>query len=397
MKVVVAIDSFKGSMTSMQAGNACKEGILAATCAHCGGGAAAVKGRKIAADNLDVVVKPLADGGEGTVEALVEGMNGTYEYVTVTGPMGNPVKARYGILPDQTAVMEMAEASGITLVEEPLNPWKATSTGVGEMILDAVQKGCRKFIIGMGGIGMLSALGYDFMDENGDRLPPVFDSLEKVVQIKNNRVPEVLKDCHFQIACDVTNPLCGAQGCVYVFGAQKGVKEEEKESMDRAMQSYAACLEKSTGKKLSDIPGTGAAGGLGFAFLWGLPNVELKPGIDIVLEAVGLTNELKDADVVVTGEGCLDFQTAMGKVPVGVAKTAKNYNCKVIAFAGSVTEEAKNCNEKGIDAFFSILPGVCSLDEAMDTEIAQKNMRNAAEQVFRLILACGKEKSFLHP
>ena len=133
MKVVVAIDSFKGSMTSMQAGNACKEGILAAACAHCGGGAAAVKGRKIAADNLDVVVKPLADGGEGTVEALVEGMNGTYEYVTVTGPMGNPVKARYGILPDQTAVMEMAEASGITLVEEPLNPWKATSTGVGEM------------------------------------------------------------------------------------------------------------------------------------------------------------------------------------------------------------------------------------------------------------------------
>ena len=359
MKVVVAIDSFKGSMTSMQAGNACKEGILAAARAHCDGGAAAVRDRKPAADNMDVVVKPLADGGEGTVEALVEGMNGTYEYVTVTDPMGSHVK----------------------------------------MILDAVQKGCRKFIIGIGGsatteggIGMLSALGYDFMDENGDRLPPVFASLEKVVQIENNRVPEVLKDCHFQIACDVTNPLCGAQGCVYVFGAQKGVKEEEKESMDRAMQSYAACLEKFTGKKLSEIPGTGAAGGLGFAFLWGLPNVELKPGIDIVLEAVGLTNELKDADVVVTGEGCLDFQTAMGKVPVGVAKAAKQYGCEVIAFAGSVTEEAIKCNEKGIDAFFSILPGVCSLDEAMNTETAQKNMRNAAEQVFRLILALLKEK-----
>ena len=219
MKVVVAIDSFKGSMTSMQAGNACKEGILAAARAHCDGGAAAVRDRKPAADNMDVVVKPLADGGEGTVEALVEGMNGTYEYVTVTDPMGSHVKARYGILPDQTAVMEMAEASGITLVKEPLNPWKAASTGVGEMILDAVQKGCRKFIIGIGGsatteggIGMLSALGYDFMDENGDILPPVFASLEKVVQIENNRVPEVLKDCHFQIACDVTNPLCGVQG-----------------------------------------------------------------------------------------------------------------------------------------------------------------------------------------
>ena len=236
MKVAVAIDSFKGSMTSMQAGNACKEGILAAARAHCDGGAAAVRDRKPAADNMDVVVKPLADGGEGTVEALVEGMNGTYEYVTVTDPMGSHVKARYGILSDQTAVMEMAEASGITLVKEPLNPWKAASTGVGEMILDAVQKGCRKFIIGIGGsatteggIGMLSALGYDFMDENGDILPPVFASLEKVVQIENNRVPEMLKDCHFQIACDVTNPLCGVEGCVYVFGAQKGVKEEEKE------------------------------------------------------------------------------------------------------------------------------------------------------------------------
>ena len=164
MKVVVAIDSFKGSMTSVQAGNACKEGILAAAYAHCGSGAAAAKDRKPAADNMNVVVKPLADGGEGTVEALVEGMSGTYEYVPVTGPMGNSVKARYGILPDQTAVMEMAEASGITLVKEPLNPWKAASTGVGEMILDAVQKGCRKFIIGIGGsatteggIGMLSA------------------------------------------------------------------------------------------------------------------------------------------------------------------------------------------------------------------------------------------------
>ena len=169
--------------------------------------------------------------------------------------------------------------------------------------------------------------------------------------------------------------------------------EEEKESMDRAMQSYAACLEKFTGKKFSEIPGTGAAGGLGFAFLWGLPNVELKPGIDIVLEAVGLASELQDADIVVTGEGCLDFQTAMGKVPVGVAKAAKQYGCEVIAFAGSVTEEAIKCNEKGIDAFFSILPGVCSLDEAMDTEIAQKNMRNAAEQVFRLVLDLYEHKT----
>ena len=360
------------------------------------------KDRKLAADNMNVVVKPLADGGEGTVEALVEGMNGTYEYVTVTDPMGSHVKARYGILPDQTAVMEMAEASGITLVKEPLNPWKAASTGVGEMILDAVQKGCRKFIIGIGGsatteggIGMLSALGYDFMDENGDILPPVFASLEKVVQIENNRVPEVLKDCHFQIACDVTNPLCGAQGCVYVFGAQKGVKEEEKESMDRAMQSYAACLEKFTGKKLSDIPGTGAAGGLGFAFLWGLPNVELKPGIDIVLEAVGLTNELKDADVVVTGKAVLIFRRQWEKFR-SVWQRQQNYNCKVIAFAGSVTEEAKNVTKRE-SMHFSPSCRVCVHWMRLWTRKLRRKICGMRRQVFRLILACGKEKSsYIH-
>ena len=377
MKVVVAIDSFKGSMTSMQAGNACRDGILAAT-------------------EAEVIVKPLADGGEGTVQALVEGLGGTYEYVTVTGPMGNPVKARYGILENKTAVMEMAEASGITLVNGNRNPWKATSVGVGEMILDAVKKGCREFIIGIGGsatteggIGMLSALGYEFFDEKGNKLPPFFSSLAKVSQVKRDNVVKELSDCHFQIACDVKNPLCGPEGSVFVFGPQKGVKEEEKEEMDAAMRAYAACLEKFVGienkKQLHNIPGAGAAGGLGFAFLWGLQNVQLKSGIDIVLDAVGLKEELKDVDVVVTGEGRLDYQTAMGKVPVGVAQAAKRYGCKVIALAGSVTEDAKKCNEKGIDAFFSILPGVCSLEEAMDTETAQKNMKNTAEQVFRLI------------
>lgn len=385
MKVVVAIDSFKGSMTSMQAGNACRDGILAAT-------------------EAEVIVKPLADGGEGTVQALVEGLGGTYEYVTVTGPMGTPVKARYGILENKTAVMEMAEASGITLVNGNKNPWKATSVGVGEMILDAVKKGCREFIIGIGGsatteggIGMLSALGYEFFDEKGNKLPPFFSSLAKVSQVKRDNVVKELSDCHFQIACDVKNPLCGPEGSVFVFGPQKGVKEEEKEEMDAAMWAYAACLEKfvgierdnkcraDEGKQLHNISGAGAAGGLGFAFLWGLQNVQLKPGIDIVLDAVGLNEQLKDTDVVVTGEGRLDGQTAMGKVPVGVAQAAKRYGCKVIALAGGVTEDAKKCNEKGIDAFFSILPGVCSLEEAMDTETAQKNMKNTAEQVFRLL------------
>ncbi len=373
MKVVVAIDSFKGSMTSMQAGMACKAGILEAV-------------------DAEVVVKPLADGGEGTVTALVEGMNGVYEYADVTGPMGQKVRAVYGILEDNTAVMEMAEASGITLVDGALDPWKASSTGVGEMILDAARKGCRNFIIGIGGsatteggIGMLSALGYEFLDEDGNLLPPVFGSLARVRKIKVDKVPEELKQCHFKIACDVTNPLCGELGCVYIFGKQKGVQEHEKAQMDKMMRQYADCVEKFAGKHYSDIPGTGAAGGLGFAFLFGLENVELKSGVDIVLNAIQLDEELKNADIVVTGEGRLDGQSAMGKVPVGVAKAGKKSGCKVIALAGSVTDDAKACNKEGIDAFFPIIRGVTTLDEAMDFKNAEKNMKNTAEQVFRLI------------
>lgn len=375
MKVVAAIDSFKGSMTSMQAGNACKRGILAAR------------------SDAQVVVKPLADGGEGTVEALVEGLNGRYETIFVTGPMGEKVQARYGILKDSLAVMEMAEAAGITLVKRgELNPWRASSIGVGEMILDAVKKGCRDFIIGIGGsatteggIGMLMGLGYEFFDEQGKKLAPRFASLEKVSSVSAEHVPEILNECRFQIACDVTNPLCGPDGSIYVYGPQKGVKDEEKETMDCQMEQYAKCLEAFANREIRMIPGTGAAGGLGFAFLWGLQNVELKPGIELVMEAVGLRAELEDADIVVTGEGRLDFQTAMGKAPVGVARLAKQYGCCVIAFAGSVTPEARACNDAGIDAFFPILRSVCSLEEAMESVNAKRNIEETAEQVFRLI------------
>jgi glycerate kinase len=232
---------------------------------------------------------------------------------------------------------------------------------------------------------MLSGIGYEFFDENGKKLPAEFASLGKVRQISADNVRSELKECRLQIACDVTNPLCGPQGCVYIFGPQKGVKEEEKEKMDQDMEHYARCLEAFQNKQIHTIPGTGAAGGLGFAFLWGLWNVELKSGIDIVLEAIGLKEELEDADIVVTGEGRLDVQTAMGKVPVGVAKLAKQYGCKVIAFAGSVTDDAKKCNESGIDAFFPILRSICSLEEAMDPANAVKNMRDTSEQVFRLL------------
>lgn len=375
MKVVVAIDSFKGSLTSMEAGNAAKEGVLRA-------------------QEAQVVVRPLADGGEGTTEALVEGLGGAYVEVPVTGPLGERVTARYGIMEDgRTAVMEMAEASGIILVKrEELDPWRATTLGVGEMIRDAVKRGCREFIIGIGGsatteggIGMLQSLGYEFYDGEGRLLPPVLESLGRIARVSGEHVLSELSECHFQVACDVTNPLCGENGAVYVFGPQKGVKQEERPVMDEKMAHFAEVTRIFTGKDHSLSAGAGAAGGLGFALLSYLPDVELRPGISIVLEAVGLERELAGADVVITGEGRLDFQTAMGKVPVGVARLAKKYGCRVLAFAGGVTDDAGKCNEEGIDAFFPIVRGVTTLDEAMDKETAKKNMRLSVEQVFRLL------------
>lgn len=376
MKVVIAIDSFKGSLSSIEAGNAARAGIKTV----CG---------------AKVVVKPLADGGEGTTEALVEGLGGNYVTLNVKGPLGETTTAKYGILGDKkTAVMEMAAASGIILVKrEELDPWKATTYGVGEMIRDAVKRGCREFIIGIGGsatteggIGMLKALGYEFFDAEGKPVREGVCDLDKIALIDGTNVPEELKECHFQIACDVRNPLCGENGAVYVYGPQKGVKEGERAVMDEKMHRYAEKTTEYFGVDNSLHEGAGAAGGLGYAFLSYLPNAELKPGIDIVLEAIGLEEEVMDADIVITGEGRLDFQTAMGKVPVGVAHLAKKYHAKVLAFAGSVTTDAGKCNEEGIDAFFPIVRGVTTLDEAMVPENAKRNMELSVEQAFRLLV-----------
>lgn len=396
MKIIIAIDSFKGSISSMEAGNAAKAGILKVCSAQ-------------------IVVMPVADGGEGTTEALVEGLGGKYVTVEVTGPLGARTCARYGILGDgRTAVMEMAQASGISLLKrEELDPLRATTYGVGEMILDAVKRGCREFIIGIGGsatseggAGMLKALGYEINDEDGRPVGPGLKDLDRIAEISGEKVPKELKECHFRIACDVKNPLCGKNGAVYVYGAQKGVREEERHLFDEKIRHFADKMEEYLLKtscpagpgKADGTPavkrahadyrwaeGAGAAGGLGFAFLSCLPNVELKPGIDIVLDAVGFEEEAKDADIVVTGEGRMDFQTAMGKVPAGVARAAKKHGAKVLAFAGGVTKDAGECNAAGIDAFFPIVRGVTTLEEAMAPENAKENMALSVEQVFRMI------------
>ena len=375
MKVVAAIDSFKGSLSSMEAGNAAKEGIL------------------LAKPDAQIAVKPLADGGEGTTDALIEGMNGEKVEMTATGPLGKPVDCYYGYLPDsQTAIIEMAAAAGITLVTDAeKDPLRASTYGVGEMILNAVEKGCRNFIIGIGGsatndggIGMLKALGFSFADADGNDPGEGGQALAKVASVKTEGQNPLLKECHFRIACDVNNPLCGENGATYIYGPQKGVTDEMKESLDQGMAHYAKAVSRDLGCDYAEYPGAGAAGGLGFAFLSFL-GAELSPGIDLILNAVGLEDELEGADVVITGEGRLDHQTAMGNAPVGVAKLAHKHGAKVIAIAGSVTREATACNDAGIDAFFPVVRGVTTLEEAMKPENAKENIRQTINHVFRLL------------
>ena len=375
MKVVVAIDSLKGSLTSLEAGNAISQGI------HC------------VMPDAEVCVRPLADGGEGTVEALALGMGGRTEKVVVTGPLGKPVECAYGILDEsKTAIVEMSGAAGITLVsDQERNPMNTTTYGVGEVIKDAIGKGCRRFIVGIGGsatndggIGMLQALGYGMLNANGSQVAFGAKGLEELAEITDTHVLPELKDCTFRIACDVTNPLCGDHGASAIYGPQKGATPDMILQMDKWLNDYAELAAKTFPRANQNQAGTGAAGGLGFAFLT-FTNAVLESGIKIVLEETRLEDYVKDADIVITGEGRLDGQTVMGKAPSGVANIAKKYGKPVLAFSGCVTEDAQACNGGGIDAYFPILRGVVSLQEAMDHDNAERNMAATVEQVFRLI------------
>ena len=386
MKAVIAIDSLKGSLTSLEAGEAIKKGIMKVY------------------KKAEVVIRPVADGGEGTAVALTLGMNGKLEKVKVTGPLGKEVEAEYGILEPsethkvKTAIIEMSAAAGITLVDEKeRNPLKTTTYGVGEMIKDAIAKGCRHFIVGIGGsatndggIGMLQALGFGILDKSGKQVSFGAQGLSEIETISDEFVLPELKDCTFRIACDVTNTLCGEQGASAIYGPQKGATPTMIMQMDKWLAYYAALSREKYPHANMNQAGTGAAGGLGFAFLT-YTNAVLESGIKIVLEETELEKYVKDADIVVTGEGRLDGQTVMGKAPVGVAAIAKKYGKKVIAFSGCVTEDAIACNEHGIDAFFPILRGVVSLSEAMDTKNAAKNMAATVEQAFRLIRLMNKK------
>lgn len=376
MKAVIAIDSFKGSLSSREAGLAVANAI------------------KTVYEDAVCVVRELADGGEGTVSAMVSALQGRLCRVAVTGPLGDTVEAEYGVIDEtRTAIIEMSAAAGITLID-PLqrDPMYTTTYGVGELLLHAMrQNGCRQFIIGIGGsatndggVGMLQALGFSFLDEDGCEISRGAHGLSKLCKIDCSGAVSELFECEFHIACDVTNPLCGEWGCSAVYGPQKGATSESVVQMDGWLSHYADLTAKATGRAFATVPGTGAAGGMGFAFLSYLKG-SLESGIELIMRETHLEETLAKADIVITGEGRLDGQTCMGKAPVGVARLAKKYGKPVIAFSGCVTDDACRCNEQGIDAFFPILRTVCTLEEALKKENAVQNLRETAEQAFRLI------------
>ena len=375
MKVVVAIDSFKGCMSSLEAGNCIREAV------------------EDTGYVSDIKVFPLADGGEGTVEALMSCMHGKEIEVEVTGPLGEKVSSYYGVLEEEKlAVMEMANVAGITMVADcSKNPMNTTTYGVGEMILDAANRGCREFIIGIGGsatndggLGMLTALGVEFYNKEGKKAGIFGRDVMRVDRVDTSHLAEVLKECHFTIMCDVTNPLCGEMGSSAIYGPQKGATAKTIAQMDEGLKQYAEVIRRDTGKDFADAEGAGAAGGLGFAFLTFL-NTTMSAGISYILEKLGLDEEMKDADIVITGEGKLDAQTAMGKAPAGVAAMAKKHGALVLGFTGATSEDAEARNKAGMDAYFSICRGPMSMEEAMDKETARQNIHMTVKQVFNLI------------
>ncbi|WP_175637873.1 glycerate kinase [Metabacillus schmidteae] len=356
MKIVIAPDSFKESLSAMEVSKAIERGF------------------QTVFPNADYYKIPMAYGGEGTVRSLVDATNGTIEERIVTGPLGNPVKAFFGVMGDgKTAVIEMAAASGLHLVPiEQRNPLVTTTRGTGELILTALDLGIEHIIIGIGGsatndggAGMVQVLGGRLLDGNGDDIEAGGGALSKIVSIDLTGLDQRLKKVRIEVACDVDNPLTGPRGASAIFGPQKGATPEMVQLLDQNLTHFADVVEASTGKSFRTIEGAGAAGGLG-ASLAAFLNAELKRGIQIVLDAVNFADVVKDADLVITGEGKIDHQTIYGKTPIGVAKAAKKYGVPVIGIAGSLSQGCDVVYEHGIDSLFSIVPGVTTLSDAFE-------------------------------
>jgi len=374
VKIVIAPQGFKGNLTALQVARAIEKGI------------------KRVLPDARTAIKPMADGGEGTVQALVDATGGKMMSTEVTGPLGERVTARWGILSDKvTAAIEMAAASGLPLVpHEKHNPLVTTTYGTGELVLAALDNGCRKLIIGIGGsatndggAGMAQALGARLLDAGGKELPFGGAALARLEHIDISRMDSRITDFEVTLASDVNNPLCGPNGASAIYGPQKGATPEKVRQLDAALSHYADVIRRDLGLDLRDIPGAGAAGGLGLGLMVFLKARPI-PGIDVVIKATNFVADLKDADLVFTAEGRIDCQSAMGKVPTGVALKAKEFGLPVIALAGEIGDDYAVVYEQGIDAVLSIAPGPITLSQSMAE--ADRLITDTAERAIRLFL-----------
>lgn len=372
-RYLCAPDSFKESLTAMEAARAMAQGI------------------ENADHDAEVRCLPMADGGEGTARALVDATGGSMRAVPVHDPLGRPVEGHFGLLADgTTAVVETAEASGLALLEaKERNPLIASSYGTGELMLAAVRSGAKRIIVGLGGsatndagAGLLQALGVRLLDKNGNDLAHGGAALANLTTIDISTMDPALKNVAITAACDVTNPLTGPTGASAVFGPQKGASKDDVATLDAALAHFAQVIDSQFGVAVNDVPGAGAAGGIGAA-LKGFLNAEFRPGIAIVIEQSGLDAAAQWADVVFTGEGSIDFQTKFGKTPAGVAETAKRHGKPVIAVAGHIGTGIDELHEVGIDAVFGIAPGAASLSELLADAAA--NVTRTTEQIVRTL------------
>lgn len=372
-RYLCAPDSFKESLTAMEAARAMAQGI------------------ENADHDAEVRCLPMADGGEGTARALVDATGGSMRAVPVHDPLGRPVEGHFGLLADgTTAVVETAEASGLALLEaKERNPLIASSYGTGELMLAAVRSGAKRIIVGLGGsatndagAGLLQALGVRLLDKNGNDLAHGGAALANLTTIDISTMDPALKNVAITAACDVTNPLTGPTGASAVFGPQKGASKDDVATLDAALAHFAQVIDSQLGVAVNDVPGAGAAGGIGAA-LKGFLNAEFRPGIAIVIEQSGLDAASQWADVVFTGEGSIDFQTKFGKTPAGVAETAKRHGKPVIAVAGHIGTGIDELHEVGIDAVFGIAPGAASLSELLADAAA--NVTRTTEQIVRTL------------
>lgn len=371
-KIIIAPDSFKGSLTSVEVANAIELGI------------------KRVAPNCEIVKVPIADGGDGTMDTLVSALGGKKIKIKVHDPLMRPIEAEYGLVKNGgTAVIEMATASGLTLLsKEEQNPSITTTFGTGEIINDALQRGCHTFLIGIGGsatndagIGMLKALGFRFLDKKGEECDVVGNALQSIYSIDETGVSSKVYEAQFTIASDVDNPFSGTNGAAYVYASQKGANNKMVEELDKGLESFRQLIIEKKGIDLNTISGAGAAGGLGGGFVAFL-NAQLKPGIEMVLQTIDFENHLQNADFVVTGEGKLDIQTTMGKAASGILDAARKKNIPVIAIGGSV-EDKEALLKRGFTSLFSTTPNGMSIEEAMQEETAKENIAQTAEQLIR--------------